>query len=334
MRARCVKGFTAARGHSPCQALSSKWARPRRAASGSPRGRRASRRAPAGCCPGRGMPCPAAREAWRAYGYRACKRWERVHAARVGERHQPESRLVAGYLLAPLRPARHDRVLGAGCLLLITPRVAQKGGHLPHRRRLRFGGQFSGAGARPKTRACQVRGDQPASGQATEELFGAFEHGVGIAAADERRDRRSLFRLGAAPAQAPQAAVDAATVAGRGEGGTQDKGGAQGRSCPVINEVVSLDVVRDAVPSPEHAQTQAVEAGHGPQPPQGGAGLHGTIAAAAQRGGERGGDNKVQRSKREAMCIRPDSGECCNDDERPEPRPRDDASGAQHADRA
>ena len=102
----------------------------------------------------------------------------------------------------------------------------------------------------------------------------------------------------------------------------------------MINEVVSLDVVRDAVPSPEHAQTQAVEAGHGPQPPQGGAGLHGTIAAAAQRGGERGGDNKVQRSKREAMCIRPDSGECCNDDERPEPRPRDDASGAHHADRA
>eukprot|EP00964_Phaeocystis_antarctica_P034433 scaffold19583_cov62-Phaeocystis_antarctica.AAC.3 len=57
-------------------------------------------------------------------------------AMRVSERHQPECRLFAGRLLAPLRPARHDRVLGAGCLLLITPRMAQKGGHFPHRRRL------------------------------------------------------------------------------------------------------------------------------------------------------------------------------------------------------
>ncbi len=52
---------------------------------------------------------------------------------RLGERHQPECRLRAGRLLAPPRPARHDRVLGAGRLLLITPRVAQKGGHLSHR---------------------------------------------------------------------------------------------------------------------------------------------------------------------------------------------------------
>ena len=51
---------------------------------------------------------------------------------------------------------------------------------------------------------------QPAGGQATEELCGAVERGVGIAAADERRDRRRLLRLGAAPAQAPEAAVDAA----------------------------------------------------------------------------------------------------------------------------
>eukprot|EP00964_Phaeocystis_antarctica_P003974 scaffold2123_cov69-Phaeocystis_antarctica.AAC.2 len=231
-------------------------------------------------------------------------------AARVGERHQPECRLFAGCLLAPHRPSRHGRVLGAGCLLLITPRVAQKGGHLPHCRRLRLGGQFSGAGARPKPRACQVRGDQPAGGQATEELRGAFEHGVGIAAADERRDRRRLFRLGAAPAQAPQAAVDAATVAGRGEGGTQEKGGAHGRKCPVINEVVSLYVVCDVVPSKEHAETQEAEANDGPQPPQGGAGLHGATAAAAQRGGERAGAGEHQCSKREPKRIWQASGEC------------------------
>jgi hypothetical protein len=39
-----------------------------------------------------------------------------------------------------------------------------------------------------------------AGGQAPEELRGAFERGVGIAAADERRDRRRLLSLGAAPA--------------------------------------------------------------------------------------------------------------------------------------
>eukprot|EP00964_Phaeocystis_antarctica_P009941 scaffold5401_cov75-Phaeocystis_antarctica.AAC.1 len=152
----------------------------------------------------------------------------------VGKRHQPECRFVAGRLLAPLRPARHDRVLGAWCLLLITPRVAQKGGHLPHRRRHRLGRQFSGAGAQPKPRASQVRGVQPAGGQASEELRGAFERGVGIAAADERRDRRRLFRLGAAPAQAPQAAVDAATISGRGEGRKhEEEDGAQAHTCPV-----------------------------------------------------------------------------------------------------
>eukprot|EP00964_Phaeocystis_antarctica_P004553 scaffold2459_cov72-Phaeocystis_antarctica.AAC.5 len=235
------------------RALSSTWARPRRAASGSPRGRRASKRATAGCCPGRYTPCPAAHGEARVCAEHTCGG---KGAERLGERHQPECRLLAGCLLAPLRPARHDRVLGAGRLLLITPRVAQKGGHLPHRRRLR---------ARVECRPCwwrsrvvgEVRGVQPAGGQAAEELRGAFERGVGIAAADERRDRRRLLHLGAAPAQAPQAAVDAATIAGRGEDGTQEEGDAQGRKCPVIDVVASLDVVCDVEPSGEHAETQA-----------------------------------------------------------------------------
>ena len=76
---------------------------------------------------------------------------------------------------------------------------------------------------------------QPAGGQAPEELRGAFERGVGIAAADERGDRRRLLRLGAAPAQAPQAAVEAAAVAGRGEGGTAGESRQlTGRNCPAI----------------------------------------------------------------------------------------------------
>eukprot|EP00964_Phaeocystis_antarctica_P147304 scaffold113845_cov72-Phaeocystis_antarctica.AAC.2 len=133
-----------------------------------------------------------------------------------------------------------------------------------------------------------------AQSQAAKELRGAFERGIGIAAADERRDCRRLFRLGAAPAQAPQAAVDAATVAGRGEGGTQEEADAEGHSCPV-QIIASLDVVCDAVCSVEHAQTQEEEAAHGPQPPQGGAGLYGAIAAAEQRGSEHAGQGEEQR---------------------------------------
>eukprot|EP00964_Phaeocystis_antarctica_P026054 scaffold14653_cov66-Phaeocystis_antarctica.AAC.4 len=45
----------------PSEPVSSTWAQPRRAASGIPRGRRASRRATAGCCSGRCTLCPAAR---------------------------------------------------------------------------------------------------------------------------------------------------------------------------------------------------------------------------------------------------------------------------------
>eukprot|EP00964_Phaeocystis_antarctica_P035518 scaffold20284_cov74-Phaeocystis_antarctica.AAC.2 len=79
------------------------------------------------------LSCAARGEA-RVFAEHACGR---EVASRVGERHQPECRLLARRFLALLRPARHDRVLGARRLLLITPRVAQKGGHLPHRRRLR-----------------------------------------------------------------------------------------------------------------------------------------------------------------------------------------------------
>ena len=79
----------------------------------------------------------ARREARRAYyRYRACMRGVGRVCSDWAERHQPERRLLAGCLLALLRPERHQRVLGAGRLLLITPRVAQEGGHFPHRRRL------------------------------------------------------------------------------------------------------------------------------------------------------------------------------------------------------
>eukprot|EP00964_Phaeocystis_antarctica_P031852 scaffold18016_cov65-Phaeocystis_antarctica.AAC.2 len=253
------------------------------------------------------MPCPAARRGERVFP---------KHDARGGKgaaihwagRYQPECRLDAGFQLAPLCPARHQRVLGAGCLLLITPRVAQKGGHFPHRRRLR---------ALVERRPCswrshivgEVRCVQPAGGQAPEELRGAFERGVGIATVNERRDRRRLLRLSAAPAQAPQAVMDAATVAGRGKGGTQEIGRAQDRMCPVIEGVASLDVVCEAGTSDDDAQTQVKEAEHYPQPPQGGAGLHGAIAAAAQRGGERGDGGEGQRGTQEANCTWHFSGE-------------------------
>jgi len=58
-----------------------------------------------------------------------------------------------------------------------------KGDHFPHRRH-RLSRQFSGAGARPKPGTCQVRSEQPAGGQAADSFRGAFERGVGIAAAD------------------------------------------------------------------------------------------------------------------------------------------------------
>ena len=58
----------------------------------------------------------------------------------------------------------------------------------------------------------------------------------------------------------------------------------------VIKVDVPLDVICDVACSDEHAPTQEEEAGHGPQPPQGGAGLHGAIAAGPPaRGGERAG---------------------------------------------
>ena len=58
-----------------------------------------------------------------------------------------------------------------------------KGDHFPHRRH-RLSRQFSGAGARPKPGTCQVRSEQPAGGQAADSFRGAFERGVGVAAAD------------------------------------------------------------------------------------------------------------------------------------------------------
>ena len=41
------------------------------------------------------------------------------------------------------------------------------------------------------------------------------------------QSRRRLFRLGAATGQAPQAAVEAATIAGLGESSTQEEDAAQ-----------------------------------------------------------------------------------------------------------
>eukprot|EP00964_Phaeocystis_antarctica_P104930 scaffold70017_cov68-Phaeocystis_antarctica.AAC.2 len=318
MRARCVRGFTAARGHSPRQVRGPSHNEQRLAAREED-GQAGERLLNVVLVDARFV---LRRQAWRVYlpsMHAECMRWDR-RCSYLGERHQPECRLVAGRLLTPLRPARHDRVLGAGRLLLITPRVAQKGGHFPHRRRLRLGGQFIGAGARSRPRACQVRGEQPADGQAAEELRGAFERGIGIAAADERRDRRRLIRLGTAPAQAPQAAVEAATVTGGGEGGAQEDGDAHGRSCPVIVVADSLGVVCDESPSVEHAEAQVEETNHRPQPPQGGAGLHGAIAAATQRGSERAGGGEAQRGEREAMCIGQAYGECSDDIERADQR--------------
>eukprot|EP00964_Phaeocystis_antarctica_P062834 scaffold37678_cov65-Phaeocystis_antarctica.AAC.4 len=271
---------------------------------------------------------------------------------RLGERHQPECRFLAGLLPAPLRPARHDCVLGAGRVLLITPRVAQKRSHLPHRgrhralverrpcccrrgvrcrrglRRCRRGHRCQRGQRGPQRQGSELRGpqrqgspeprgphevcraevrvvgevrsEQLVGGQAPQELGGAFERGVGIAAADERRDRRRLFRLSAAPAQAPQAVVEAATIVGRGEGGTQEEGCARGHICPVVEVVDSLDPACDVEPSEKHAEAQERETEHGPQPPQGGAWLHGAIAAAALRGDERAGDGEEQCGTQEA----------------------------------
>ena len=92
--------------------------------------------------------------------------------------------------------------------------------------------------------------------------------------------------------------MDATAVAGRGEGGNQEVGCARARSCHVSGVVASLDEECDAQQSSEHAVTQQAEADDDPQPPQGGAGLHGAIAAAAQRGGERGGAGEAERSIR------------------------------------
>ena len=107
-------------------------------------------------------------------------------------------------------------------------------------------------------------------------------------------------RVGAAPAQARQAAVDAAAVAGRKEGGAQEAGGAHGRSCPLIriDALAHLNKGCDAEPSVDDAVTQAVEAVCLPQLPQGGAGLHGAIAAAAQLWGRaRRRRRRVQRQQ-------------------------------------
>ena len=59
-------------------------------------------------------------------------------------------------------------------------------------------------------------------------------------------------------------------------------------------------VVCNVERSAERTDAQEKEAGYAPQPPQGGAGLHGTIAAAAQRGSERAGGSEEQRSIQKA----------------------------------
>eukprot|EP00964_Phaeocystis_antarctica_P153870 scaffold122308_cov63-Phaeocystis_antarctica.AAC.1 len=131
---------------------------------------------------------------------------------------------------------------------------------------------------------------------ASEEVHSALERVVRVAAADERRDRRRLLRIASSPAQATQAAVDAASIAARGEGGHQKGSGAQARTCPVV-VVASLGKVCDIETSGEHADTQEVQAGHGPQPLQSGAWLHGAITAAAQSWEERAGEGEIQRGK-------------------------------------
>eukprot|EP00964_Phaeocystis_antarctica_P020468 scaffold11315_cov63-Phaeocystis_antarctica.AAC.5 len=100
-KVRSSRGGTVHQGSNTAGALSRTWVQPRRAASGSPRGRRASRRVTAGCCPGRCTPCPAARgkvaaRNCRAYMWRertGCK--GRFTPARVSARCRSSPRAAS-----------------------------------------------------------------------------------------------------------------------------------------------------------------------------------------------------------------------------------------------
>eukprot|EP00964_Phaeocystis_antarctica_P049114 scaffold28444_cov68-Phaeocystis_antarctica.AAC.3 len=136
------------------------------------------------------------------------------------------------------------------------------------------------------------------------------------------RRRGRCHRRAPRPPPPPPPRCRARPCAPGGGGGGHDCGAWRGRR------------TENRQPHEEHAATQEVEAGHGPQPPQGGTGLHGAIAAAAQRGGEHTGGGEAQRGTQEANCIWQDSGECCGEVLRPKLRIHDDGNGARYADRA
>ena len=75
----------------------------------------------------------------------------------------------------------------------------------------------------------EVRGVELEGGQAAEETSGELERDVGIGAAHKRRDSRRFLPLSAAFSEATQLAMEATTVAWRGESGAQQQGGAEGK---------------------------------------------------------------------------------------------------------
>ena len=110
--------------------------------------------------------------------------------------------------------------------------MAQKCRHLAQLGFDRLRGQLGRAGAgteRPSAGLVgrKVGGGNGASRQAGEERPGPFEHLVGVGAAHERRDRRCLLLLAAAPAELPEAAVKPPAVARVGQEGARKETGAE-----------------------------------------------------------------------------------------------------------
>ena len=75
----------------------------------------------------------------------------------------------------------------------------------------------------------EVGGVQLEGGQAAEETSGELERDIGVGAAHKRRDSRRFLPLSAAFSEATQLAMEATTVAWRGESGAQQQGGAEGK---------------------------------------------------------------------------------------------------------
>eukprot|EP00964_Phaeocystis_antarctica_P058089 scaffold34434_cov95-Phaeocystis_antarctica.AAC.2 len=329
-KVRSSRGGTVHQGSNIAGALSSKWAQPRRAASGSPRGRRASKRATAECCPGRCTPCPAARGKPRVFIlYRACMCavGAEGRCSDGGGRASP-ARELARRLSSP-------RAASPSAIPARAWRRAPPSHHSTNgleRRSLPPSPPAPcarGASALLMAQSCCRRGPRRAAG------WRAGTGGAPRRVRARRRDRCHRRAPRPPPPLPPQCRARPCAPGGGGCGhdcgawGEQRTGGRR-RSRPQLPS----DRVCDAVPSAEHAATQEVEAAHGPHPPQGGAGLHSALAAAAQRGGDRAGGDEEQRSKCEDIYICRASGECCDEVLHPNPRKHDDGSGAHYADGA